>query len=153
MISTSQNSMSVKAQNNAGKVHSHLSFTANLSPTKPKSSGSERITVHWLRLKNPNLRVKKLGSFRLDSFYGHQRIANFWTFFIAFPYDYQSYGSLRVGHWKRKLVFLSVQVIFYNPHGVVGVGWNNICTGTRGPGKCPSAWLFSLKPLSCPPVL
>lgn len=148
MISTRQNSMSVTAQNNAGKVHSHLSFTANSSPTKPTAMESERIMVHRLRLKNPNLHVKKLGSFRLDSFYGHQRIANYLNIFIAFPYDYQSYGSLQMGHWKRKLVFLSVQVIFYNPHGVVGVGWNNICTGTCGPGKCPSASLFSLKPLS-----
>lgn len=92
MISTRQNSMSITAQSNAGKVHSN--FFHSKSPTKSKAMGSERIIVHLLRLKNPNLRVKKLGGFRLDSFHGHQCIANFQKFsFIAFPYDYQLYGS------------------------------------------------------------
>lgn len=72
--------------------------------------GSERIIVHLLRLKNPP------GGLRLDSFHGHQCIANFQKFsFIAFPYDYQFYGSLQVGHWRGKLVFLSVQVIHIVP--------------------------------------
>lgn len=75
MISTRQNSMSITAQSNAGKVHSN--FFHSKSPTKSKAMGSERIIVHLLRLKNPNLHVKKLGGFRLDSFHGDQCIANF----------------------------------------------------------------------------